>query len=879
MSVGPTTLTTSPLTSQTPNECRPAAQLNSPFTLARETLTPCPAAVAVEAPAASSAEVVAVADLGVDEAASSDTGASLPLSDVNLSSPPESACVGSSSTRLLDDTGVSSCVEHETACAVHLALGSADPHGLGFEERSAAPRRRPSCSPLDHFSASSEELLSREMPTTNVPPCTEDDSSSPPSSVHDPSQTTFGSVDEVIPKHTMALVNHWRRRLRRCLRYASRGNASMARRLRPPDLWLAEEQHTLPAAHGLVVDFRPLDRGERACVLPASHAADPPSTSLIADEVRAAAADFADRVVVRELCDGIEDDTCVPRGTLLCAPHASALADFAVASGKLQKNMTEGWAFEHSLPFWPLRCCPYGLVDESEKAGKPKWRLTQDLSWPPPLTLPDNAGGFVCSHNDSMDRSRWPVNPLIRVRDLADAAAIMRASGAPVHLWSLDGQAFYRSVGRQRSELWRCALPISDGFQVDERCCFGSAADATKCSRFSNLIVHAVRRELAAIDAQFPSRDEDVLRWQAARRRCGLSDDLHFFGMYIDDALASSFADLLFNADGSPLMREGVHLTRAQLHFEAARKVFARIGVKSAPEKEQPPSLLLIALGIELDLESESMRLGDDKRKRYRSRVQSVLAADAVPFECFRQLLGRLQFATTCYPRARQWLQAPWRLSRAQFRRRDGMVPLTDMVRASLEMWDAALASRDALGVPLASAACFAAVSDPTAAVVYADASGNEGWAAWTARDGEVLCVAGEWSESERTLGIAEKELFASTAGLLALVERSAVRDVYSFTDNMVALGCMRNSRARDSARLQALVSARIDALAARGLREAAERVGSRSNLWADLGSRPSKGGIAAVKTQAEALGWRFRRVSTVPGWDNFEWLLFVPEY
>ena len=153
-------------------------------------------------------------------------------------------------------------------------------------------------------------------------------------------------------------------------------------------------------------------------------------------------------------------------------------------------------------------------------AGKPKWRLTQDLSWPPPLTLPDNAGGFVCSHNDSMDRSRWPVNPLIRVRDLADAAAIMRASGAPVHLWSLDGQAFYRSVGRQRSELWRCAMPISDGFQVDERCCFGSAADATKCSRFSNLIVHAVRRRLMAriqiFDAQ---RSSAGLRRTSRERR------------------------------------------------------------------------------------------------------------------------------------------------------------------------------------------------------------------------------------------------------------------------------------------------------------------------------------------------------------------------
>lgn len=56
------------------------------------------------------------------------------------------------------------------------------------------------------------------------------------------------------------------------------------------------------------------------------------------------------------------------------------------------------------------------VVDESERAGKPKFWLTTDLSWPHPGRLSDAEGG-VDSVNDAMDRSRWPANPLVRVLD------------------------------------------------------------------------------------------------------------------------------------------------------------------------------------------------------------------------------------------------------------------------------------------------------------------------------------------------------------------------------------------------------------------------------------------------------------------------------
>ena len=67
---------------------------------------------------------------------------------------------------------------------------------------------------------------------------------------------------------------------------------------------------------------------------------------------------------------------------------------------------------------------------------------------------------------------------------------------------------------------------------------------------------------------------------------------------------------------------------------------------------------------------------------------------------------------------------------------------------------------------------------------VYADASGEGGWAAWTVADGELLYAYGEWTEDERQLlVICEKELLASMWGLVAFAPWLQ-RTVVSWTDN-----------------------------------------------------------------------------------------------
>ena len=86
---------------------------------------------------------------------------------------------------------------------------------------------------------------------------------------------------------------------------------------------------------------------------------------------------------------------------------------------------------------------PVGVVDESERAGRPKFRLTSDLSWPLPYTMPDGNGGFVDSVNDAMRRETWPDNRLIKVREFALCRRSLRSLRS---LRSQGQQSFARSV-------------------------------------------------------------------------------------------------------------------------------------------------------------------------------------------------------------------------------------------------------------------------------------------------------------------------------------------------------------------------------------------------------------------------------------------------
>jgi hypothetical protein len=663
------------------------------------------------------------------------------------------------------------------------------------------------------------------------------------------------------------------------LKFARLGDAKMAQRMRPPDLWLPHKSHTVRGYESVAWDFRPLERGEPAKPLSVA--------SLESDMHLDPAVDgagFDDKAIVDEVARGIGDDVEDEWGTLLCAPHGSALKFMKVAEEKINKSVTKKWASNHLLPCWPLRATPYGVVDETKPGGDPKHRLTNDLSWPLPGMLPKGGGEFVESHNAAMDRQGWPEARLLRVSEYAESVAILRSSGAAVAVWSVDCEAYYRAIGRRPSQLWRNAVAVEDGFQLDKRCCFGSAADAAKCSRVSNFITFHVRRALQEVDERYPTRDPAILRWlerrKAAAEEAGAPFDskwssLHAIGMYVDDGLGASMNDALFDREGAALMRGGVHVRRTTLHFEAMRETLLRFGHKSSKGKEQPPGMRLVALGVEIDVEYGVMKLDRKKAESYSKAVKESRDAPWIEKRSLQRLLGRLQFVAMCHPISRQWLHALYRALRARYRRWDGKVLLSGAAQEELSKWSHALqAVADGtaeMKVPLASPASFPAFKSEGSGAIYADASGEFGFGAWTRCGKEILYVAGTWDQEEKEeLIIADKELYASTVGLVVLAKAARFTSVYSFTDNTVAMAAMRNLTP-SSPPSQALTVARIDWMTAHGVREAAERITSKSNLWADLISR--KGGERIFVAQAEALGFSVKRLSIPKEWRDTAWL------
>jgi hypothetical protein len=128
----------------------------------------------------------------------------------------------------------------------------------------------------------------------------------------------------------------------------------------------------------------------------------------------------------------------------------------------------------------------------------------------------------------------------------------------------------------------------------------------------------------------------------------------------------------------------------------------------------------------------------------------------------------------------------------------------------------------------------------------------------------ELLLVEGRWSAAEREhLFICDLELAASTLGLVALQPEVGRSFIYSFTDNTVAMAAMRGLTP-STACMQALTVERVAWMLGEGVWEATERITSKANLWADLGSRAR---VADVMAQAAALGLTVRRVEPPSAW------------
>ena len=760
--------------------------------------------------------------------------------------------------------------------------GAANVHVEAQETPSAFSHRRMERMP-------DGECLLLPFPVTNAPPVLPFEDPIP---VDPPSGIVAYDVSEVVPRDDLRAYCRWARRADRSIELAGRGHARNARAARPDDLLLTR---TMPRFDGVNMDFssypfRPL--------LPSRWPDRPPSTDLRLRHVRRefqAHPDYPDRQLRGSLSHGNPEVGPCSRVSFFAAPHASAYEHGVTWLQQMKQERDYGWGeagFPRSfgLATWPQRCQPTSMV---ERLGK--WRLCHDLSWPPR----ENVMG-VESPNEADEFTLVLV--FLAVGQLCVVAAVYLAAGLPVRVWYFDLSKAYKRTGQQRSTRWRRTCWSEHRSQTLDRVAFGQTDGPSSFTRQSSFQVFVMRRELAYADRCYPSRDDRVLAFVRFRRRmvpagrgplCGETppDSLTYVGAMIDDFGGVTVDDLLFRADGTPVLEpSGAHKTRSWLAFEVCASVALRFGHVLEPDdpgKYWRPREYMLYLGAKIDLGAEELCFDSDgancKRERYLAHLSELLLGSSVRPTVLTSVAFKMLVVCECYPYGRQWLHPLFRSIRGN--RTAPIVFETEPgVLDALVRFRDLLASDVRLAVPLASRQSFPFAESEDVLVSFADASGRNrpgevadgkpGYGAWSVRARTLYIVHGLWTFEElELLSISVLEFVISYWAAVIFVDVApGVSHLLEFSDNTGAEWSMRRETP-STIGMQTVAQRRSAFLREHGLFSRVARVASSDNKWADWLSRQ---GIDRVYSEAAMLGLRVVRLHVPSELRDLAWLLSV---
>ena len=127
-------------------------------------------------------------------------------------------------------------VQHSPLAPAGLHVGSADPHMLRLNDYKAPrSRKAPTFSMAAHEPAAVAELLERPMPVLNAPAATR---AAPPPASQPAGAPDVRSFDDLLRPQWASRLRTWMRHCRRCIKLSQQGRFNMARKMRPPDLWM-----------------------------------------------------------------------------------------------------------------------------------------------------------------------------------------------------------------------------------------------------------------------------------------------------------------------------------------------------------------------------------------------------------------------------------------------------------------------------------------------------------------------------------------------------------------------------------------------------------------------------------------------------------------
>ena len=798
-------------------------------------------------------------------------------------SPPLNAAIAAAitstlaSSQLRSETVVESNGTRSHGDRIH--LGSRRPHHLGGAAEGVLPEGWAHAGSLRSLEPELGACLAIEpLPSTNT--LVESEYEPPPPLSPSPPPGPFTS-EELLPEGVYEEVVTFGHRVRELIKRATRGTEGprVAKHLRPVNRNFTEVEALQEAARGHRW-HRQAD-GLWHAITP-STAADPPSTDIdIEHFVELARREhLIDQQLISWIEAGMPGAPNMPVFANLASPHVGALENAKIFVELAEKDSKAGFVtFGHEFPdVWPCNIDPMNVVIQGEKG-----RLTIDKSI---LSSGDpELPSFNLSINLEVDEEGKRYR-LVRHWQFSRAAAILDTacvglSGIQLKLAKLDWESYFRKHGKQRAHVHQSGRLLADGYGTDWRVNFGESNAPDHTGRSSNAVLFFIRRELARLEAAYPTRHPQLRAWLRYRLEvfeasaapveefCGAM--LFFVMAYVDDLGFAIIDDLLFDQRGEPLIiieygSDGVasrrQQSRAELYFDAAIRISEYVGHVAPMKKRAYPGRLMTLIGHGIDLDLWIRFLDAEKAVKYRKHTIEVLASKRLEFgqiqvkrKSANSLVHRLIHSSEVVPMGKAHVFYLLEAVRAPNRLKAEVAIIGAKAQRELSWWLGALEETKLRALPLASRFSFPTIDQSDGVLVhYGDASREydeatgqaaltSGWGAWTVLGDTFFYIEGRWSNEEcKHFSINVLESAVQNFGAFTFFDKAVelgleISHIHTFTDNTSAENVSERGRTQ-SAGMDALNYARRMWLVGNSVYQRTSRVASEDNDIADLLSR-----------------------------------------
>ena len=243
----------------------------------------------------------------------------------------------------------------------------------------------------------------------------------------------------------------------------------------------------------------------------------------------------------------------------------------------------------------PLVCSPLQTVP---KRGSSKRRVVMDLSFP--LDRSVNSGIPLNTYLDSPFKLRLP--------GIDRLCELILSKGRGCLVYKKDLQHAYRQIPIDPRDYHLLGFNFDNQFYFDTRCPFGLRTSAMICQRTTKAVIYIFTQS-------------------------GFSADV-----YLDDFYGAEAPALATSA------------------FVTLQTLFDSLGLASSPEKDSPPAVEMVCLGILVNTEDLTLRVPDSRLRELSDELQLWLSHERFTIKELQSLLGKLSFVTACVHASRIFL-------------------------------------------------------------------------------------------------------------------------------------------------------------------------------------------------------------------------------